>query len=92
MNSKYKEKISEIFDKYQYEFPDEKTLDKVHLDVISYLYENGYNDDYSSKSFKPLVPNANYRVSIEDIDKIPHLQLELWDKGKCWVFSSDNKQ
>ena len=44
--AKKHEKIKEIFNGYQFEFADKTTLEKVHLDVIFYLYENGYNDDY----------------------------------------------
>jgi len=87
MNSEYKEKISEIFDKYQYELADKTTLEKVDSDVVFYLYENGYNDDYNSNSFKPLIPNVNYKLSIEDIDKIPYLQLELSIDGEWYVFN-----
>jgi hypothetical protein len=87
MNSEYKEKIREIFDKYQYELADKKTLDNVDSDVVFYLYENGYNDDYNSNCFKPLIPNVNYKLSIEDIDKIPYLQLELLEDGEWYVFN-----
>lgn len=87
MNSGYKEKIKEIFNGYQFELADKTTLEKVHSDVIFYLYENGYNDNYSSNNFKPLILDVNYKLSIEDDDKIPYLQLELLDDGKWYVFN-----
>ena len=87
MNSEYKEKIKVIFDGYQLELGDKTTLGKVHSDVIFYLYENGYNDEYDSNNFKPLIIDVNYKLSIEDIDKIPYLQLELLDDGKWYVFN-----
>ena len=82
-----KEKISEIFSKYQFELADSNTFDKVTDDIVSYLYDNGYDDDFNSVNFKPLIPNVNYKLSIEDIDKIPYLQLELLKDGKWYVFN-----
>ena len=82
-----KEKISEIFSKYQFEPADSNTFDKVIDDIVSYLYDNGYDDDFNSVNFKPLIPNVNYKLSIEDIDKIPYLQLELLKDGKWYVFN-----
>lgn len=84
MNNK---KIGEIFNKYRYEPADKKTLDKVNSDIVFYLYENGYSDDYISNCFKPLIPNVNYILSIEDIDRIPYLQLELLESGVWYVFN-----
>ena len=85
--NRYKEKISEIFSKYQFELADSNTFDKVIDDIVSYLYDNGYDDDFNSVNFKPLIPNVNYKLSIEDIDKIPYLQLELLKDGKWYVFN-----
>jgi hypothetical protein len=87
MICEYKEKISEIFDKYQYELADKTTLEMVDSEVVFYLYENGYNDDYNSNLFKPLIQNVNYKLSIEDINKIPYLQLELLEDGEWYVFN-----
>jgi hypothetical protein len=87
MNSEYKEKIKKIFNGYQFELANKTTLEKVHSDVIFYLYENGYNGDYSSDNFKPLILDINYKLSIEVDCKTPYLQLELLDDGKWYVFN-----
>lgn len=84
--NKYKGNIKEIFEKYQYAIADKATLNNVDFDVYHYLYNNGYNSDYNSKLFKPLIPNVNYKLSIEDVDKIPYLQLELLEDDGWYVF------
>jgi hypothetical protein len=79
----YRLKFAEIFSKFQFESANKKTLNNVNCDVCDYLYENGYDD----KSFKPLIPNINYKLSVEYINKIPFLQLELLDDGEWYVFN-----
>ena len=53
----------------------------------NYMWDSTYDDDFNSVNFKPLIPNVNYKLSIEDIDKIPYLQLELLKDGKWYVFN-----
>lgn len=84
----HEEKIKEIFNQYMFEIADNVTLDKVHSDVISYLYNNGYNDDSSSDMFKPIIPDVNYKLSIQDVGEIPYFQLELLEDGEWFIIKA----
>ena len=83
----YKEKIREIFEKYQFELANMNTLNKVEDEICDYLYDNGYNDNPTSINFKPLIPNVNYKISIQDIEEVHYFQLELLVDGIWYIFN-----
>jgi len=61
--------IHKIFEAYQYEYADVKTLEKVDSDISMLLYtKGGYESDFTSKNFNPLIPNVNYTIAIETVE------------------------
>ena len=56
--------ISEVLYNILFEIADEKLVNEVASECVDILYNNGFNDEYGSDEFYPVIPNVNLIVEL----------------------------